>query len=217
MKKIYEILAVACILSIILPVTAIAEASDSDDVVDYEENELGIESTESLNEKDPVMLYDSSNCVSYKAGKMSIVDIKAEDENGVWYDIEMQLAEQVFYEKRAFYYWAKVYSDQLESGYNYDKLRKTISINILDFDYLDEEEFHNEYRIYNKESKKELSSVFEMHFIELNKFNKDFKEVKTALDRWAVFLNRAYELEKDRMPEQQHLYLPLTDSVQIYR
>jgi hypothetical protein len=70
MKKIYEILAVACILTIILPVTAIAEASDSDVDVDSEENELEIESTEALNEKDPVMVYDSSNCVSYKAGKI---------------------------------------------------------------------------------------------------------------------------------------------------
>ena len=149
-----------------------------------------------------IQLKNPYNIANYKSDKMSILDIKAEDENGVWYDIEMQLAEQVFFEKRAFYYWAKVYSDQLESGYNYDKLRKTISINILDFNYLDEEKFHNIYKVYNKETKKELSSVFEMHFIELNKFNKDFKEVKTALDRWVVFLNRAYELEKDKIPEE---------------
>jgi len=133
---------------------------------------------------------------------MSILDIKAVDEKGIWYDIEMQLSEQIFYEKRTFYYWAKVYSDQLEGGYNYDKLRKTISINILDFDYVDEEDFHNVYKVYNEKSKKELSSVFEMHFIELNKFKKDFKDVKTTLDRWIVFLNRAYELEKDRIPAE---------------
>lgn len=37
----------------------------------------------------------------------------------------MQLAEQGFYDKRAFYYWAKVYSDQIESGEKFDLLRKT--------------------------------------------------------------------------------------------
>ncbi|MDR3598144.1 Rpn family recombination-promoting nuclease/putative transposase [Clostridium sp.] len=149
-----------------------------------------------------IHLKNPYNIANYKADKMSILDIKAEDEKGVWYDIEMQLSEQIFYEKRAFYYWAKVYSDQLEGGYNYDKLRKTISINILDFNYVDEEDFHNVYKVYNEKSKNELSSVFEMHFIELNKFKKDFKEVKTALDRWIVFLNRAYELEKDRIPAE---------------
>lgn len=149
-----------------------------------------------------VYLKNPYNIANYKKDKMSILDIKAVDERGIWYDIEMQLSEQLFYEKRAFYYWAKVYSDQLEGGYNYDKLRKTISINILDFDYLDEEEFHNVYKVYNEKSKKELSTVFEMHFVELNKFKKDYKDVKTALDRWIVFLNRAYELEKNRIPEE---------------
>jgi len=149
-----------------------------------------------------IILKNPYNIASYKKDKMSILDIKAVDEKGIWYDIEMQIAEQVFYEKRAFYYWAKVYSDQMEGGYNYDKLRKTISINILEFNYLDEEDFHNEYKVFNKKSKKELSSVFEMHFIELNKFKKDFKDIKTALDRWVIFLNRAYELEKDKIPEE---------------
>lgn len=41
-----------------------------------------------------------------------------------------------------------------------------------------------------------------MHFVELNKFKKDFKDVKTALDRWIAFLNRAYELEKNKIPEE---------------
>ena len=149
-----------------------------------------------------VYLKNPYNIANYRKDKMSILDIKAVDDKGIWYDIEMQLSEQIFYEKRAFYYWAKVYSDQLEGGYNYDKLRKTISINILDFDYLDEEKFHNVYKVYNEKSKKELSSVFEMHFVELNKFKKDFKDVRTALDRWIVFLNRAYELEKDKIPEE---------------
>ena len=30
--------------------------------------------------------------------------------------------------------------------------------NILDFDYLDEEDFHNVYKVYNEKSKKELSA-----------------------------------------------------------
>ena len=149
-----------------------------------------------------IILKNPYNIANYKKDKMSILDIKAVDEKGVWYDIEMQLSEQVFYEKRAFYYWARVYADQMEGGYDYDKLKKTISINILDFNYLDEEDFHNTYKVFNEKSKKELSNFFEMHFIELNKFKKDFKDVKTALDRWAVFLNRAYELEKNKIPDE---------------
>lgn len=149
-----------------------------------------------------IILKNPYNFENYKNNKMSILDIKAVDEKGVWYDIEMQISDQTFYEKRAFYYWAKVYSDQLHRGMVYTELRKTISINILDFDYIDEEDFHNVYKVYNEKSKKELSSVFEMHFIELSKFKKDFKDIKTALDRWAIFLNKAYDLEKNKIPKE---------------
>lgn len=140
------------------------------------------------------------NVSNYKNGKMTILDIKAVDENGTWYDIEMQIAEQGFYDKRALYYWSKVYSDQLESGYDFTILRKTIAINILDFNYLKEEDFHNTYKIYNEKTKEAFSDLFEMHFIELTKFKKDYKDLKTALDRWVSFLNKSYEIDKDKIP-----------------
>ena len=44
----------------------------------------------------------------------------------------MQITEQGFYNKRAFYYWSKVYSDQIENGDDFELLRKTIGINILE-------------------------------------------------------------------------------------
>ena len=104
--------------------------------------------------------------------------------------------------KRALYYWAKVYSEQIESGEDYDLLRKTISINILNFNYIDEEEFHNVFGIFNEKTRNKLTDIFQMHFIELSKFKKDYKELKTALDRWTIFLNRAYEMDKNNIPKE---------------
>lgn len=154
------------------------------------------------NKIDDIELKNPYNISNYKNGKMTILDIKAVDEKGIWYDIEMQIAEQGFYDKRALYYWSKVYSDQLESGYDFTVLRKTIAINILDFNYLKEDDFHNIYKIYNEKTKEEFSDLFEMHFIELTKFKKDYKDLKTSLDRWVSFLNKAYEIEKDKMPKE---------------
>ena len=154
------------------------------------------------NQMKRIELKNPYNISNYKKGKMTILDIKAVDDQGTWYDIEMQIAEQGYYDKRALYYWAKVYSDQIESGVDFEKLRKTIAINILDFDYLDETEFHNAYGIYNRETNNEFSDLFDMHFIELSKFKKGYKELKTALDRWIAFLNRAYEIDKDHVPEE---------------
>ena len=154
------------------------------------------------NKIENIELKNPYNITNYRKGKMSILDIKAVDEKGIWYDIEMQIAEQGFYDKRAFYYWSKVYSDQIESGDNFELLRKTIGINILDFNYLKEEDFHNVYKVYNEKSKEEFSDLFEMHFIELNKFKKDYKDIQTALERWVSFLNRAYEIDRDKIPKE---------------
>ncbi|WP_297424630.1 Rpn family recombination-promoting nuclease/putative transposase [Clostridium sp.] len=154
------------------------------------------------NKIENIELKNPYNISNYRKGKMTILDIKAVDEKGIWYDIEMQIAEQGYYDKRALYYWSKVYSDQIESGDDFELLRKTIGINILDFNYLKEEDFHNIYRMYNEKTKEEFSDLFEMHFIELNKFKKDYKEIKTALDRWVSFLNRAYEIDKDEIPKE---------------
>lgn len=149
-----------------------------------------------------IELKNPYNISNYRKGKMTILDIKAVDKKGIWYDIEMQIVEQGFYDKRALYYWSKVYSNQIESGDDFDLLRKTIGINILDFNYLKEEDFHNVYKIYNQKSKEEFSDLFEMHFIELNKFKKDYSDVTTALDRWVSFLNKAYEIDKDKIPKE---------------
>jgi len=149
-----------------------------------------------------IILKNPYNIADYLKGKMSILDIKAVDDKEVWYDIQMQIAQQDFFDKRALYYWSKVYSSQIESGEDYEELRKTISINILDFNYLRENDFHNEFKIYNTKTMKEFSNMFEMHFIELNKFNKEYKDLKTGLDRWIAFLSRAYELDKENIPEE---------------
>lgn len=49
-----------------------------------------------------IELKNPYNIASYRKGKMTILDIKAVDENGTWYDIEMQLAGQGYYGKGHF-------------------------------------------------------------------------------------------------------------------
>ncbi len=142
------------------------------------------------------------NVSNYITGKLSILDIKAIDEHGKHYDIEIQVAPQSFYDKRALYYWAKVYSDQLQEKGRYGALNKTIGINILDFNYLEGIEYHNKYKLYNSKTGKEFSDLLELHFVELKKFDKNLNDIRTTLDRWVTFLNNAYAYSKNRIPKE---------------
>ena len=82
-----------------------------------------------------IILENPYNLASYLSDKMSILDIKATDENGKIYDIEMQIGQQGYFGQRALYYWGKSYTNQLEKSGKYSTLKKTIIISIFDFEY----------------------------------------------------------------------------------
>ena len=137
---------------------------------------------------------------SYQQGKLIVLDIRAIDVSGRHYNIEMQITDQLDYEKRALYYWSDIYAKQLSEGAKYSDLKKTIGIHVLNFDLLDEPDFHNRYYVTNHKSKKRAFSDLELHTIELKKFDTEITQVKTTLERWATFLNKAYTFKKDTLP-----------------
>ena len=152
-----------------------------------------------------VELKNPYNLADYRAGKMSILDIKAKAENGRWFNVEMQISEDYNFDKRAIYYWAKLVTEQLSEGRMFNELKKTISINILDFNFIpDTPEVHNCYKIINTATGKDdkLHDIFELHYVELRKFTKHNEQVITALDRWSTFLTKADKLDKNHIPEE---------------
>ena len=152
-----------------------------------------------------VELKNPYNLADYRAGKMSILDIKAKAENGRWFNVEMQISEDYNFDKRAIYYWAKLVTEQLSEGRMFNELKKTISINILDFNFIpNNTEVHNCYKIINTATGKDdkLHDIFELHYVELRKFTKHNEQVITALDRWSTFLTKADKLDKNHIPEE---------------
>lgn len=152
-----------------------------------------------------VELKNPYNLADYRAGKMSILDIKAKSEQGRWLNVEMQISEDYNFDKRAIYYWAKLVTEQLSEGMMFKELKKTISINIMDFNFIpDIEEMHNCYKIINTATGKDdkLHDIFELHYIELRKFKKTYQEIDSVLDRWSSFLTKADKLDKNSIPEE---------------
>ncbi len=150
-----------------------------------------------------VELKNPYNLADYRAGKMSILDIKAKDQNGRWYNIEMQISEDLNFDKRAMYYWAKLVMEQLSEGKMFRELKKTVSISILDFNFVPgDTEYHNLYKIINTTSGEDdgLHDIFELHYVELRKFRKEYGELIHPLDRWITFLTKAHELTKHNIP-----------------
>jgi len=87
----------------------------------------------------------------------------------------------------------------------FKELKKTISINILDFNFIpDTDEVHNCYKIINTATGKDdkLHDIFELHYLELRKFTKSYSQISNALDRWTTFLTKADKLDKNQVPAE---------------
>ncbi len=134
------------------------------------------------------------------ADKLTILDIKAKNESGKWFNIEAQVTDEIPYDKRSLYYWSRVYSGQLERGDYYHKLNKTIGIHLLNFNLFDYKSYHNTFRIKHDKTNEPFSDLLELHYIELKKVPEQYSELKTSLDRWGAFLARSETYEAKNLP-----------------
>ncbi|OUA90137.1 hypothetical protein BK706_14450 [Bacillus thuringiensis serovar leesis] len=78
--------------------------------------------------------------------------------------IEIQLNDQHHFLKRSLYYWSRLYASQMQKGGSYDSLRKTITINILNFPVFSEyETFHTTGKLWDIQLQKLLLDDLELH------------------------------------------------------
>ncbi|MBN9565281.1 MAG: PD-(D/E)XK nuclease family transposase [Alphaproteobacteria bacterium] len=156
-----------------------------------------------------VTLLNPYNPQNFAKEKLSILDVKAKGITGKRYNIEIQIAHDKDYDKRALYYWAKLYTEQLEPADHYRTLNKAIGIHILNFTSVPQsQKYHNIFKVLEKETYLPYFEDMEIHTIELSKFEEQLAHVeaptpldgllsiaKTALDKWVAFLTRFHLLQ----------------------
>lgn len=127
--------------------------------------------------------------------KLSILDISATLGTGTKVNVEIQLNNNHDMMKRSLYYWGKLYTSQLQKGMPYSALRKTITINLLNFImFLDHKEFHTKGTLWNTQQQKLLSDDIEIHIIEIPKLTEQWHEEKVnpwkdPFVRWLLLLS----------------------------
>ncbi|MFD1674785.1 Rpn family recombination-promoting nuclease/putative transposase [Alicyclobacillus fodiniaquatilis] len=142
-------------------------------------NEPGVTEIEILNPfLDKTAVYD----------KQSVLDIKARTADHTIINIEIQLRDQKDMEKRTLYYWSKLYGSQLVQGEIYRSLCRTVTINILGFNYIDNERYHNTFHLREDNTGLILTDDIEIHMIELEKLRDIAEGQQRKLVRWMLFL-----------------------------
>jgi predicted transposase/invertase (TIGR01784 family) len=119
--------------------------------------------------------------------KQSIFDVYAKTAEGKLIDIEMQLFNKFDIEKRTVFYWSKRYASQLQKGEKYQELKKCVTINILNYSFLPNKEYHNVFHLREDRTGMMLTDDIEVHFLELLKLD-DCIPLQGGLENWLLFL-----------------------------
>lgn len=126
----------------------------------------------------------------FRRQKQGILDVALELNNDTKIDIEMQVRMQKHWTKRDLYYLARMYTDELMIGENYDRLPRCISISLLDYElFPDKQEYHLVYRLRDAQGE-ELTDLWEVHIIELTKALKG-----SPVDDWIRLFNAREEAD----------------------
>ena len=141
-----------------------------------------------------------------KEEKRGLLDIKVSLDNGTIIDIEMQMKNEKNTEERSTMYLGKMISEQLQSGEEYNLLKKSIVIFITNYNFLKRNSYHNVEKMKFDDAIKEeyvdvgyvkedeiASKYLEIHYIELPKFVKRNPEKYTKLDQWMCLFTQNRE------------------------
>lgn len=129
------------------------------------------------------------------SGKFSRLDLSLKVDDHL-VNVEIQVKNDADYRDRTLFYWAKLYSSELKSGEDYSELKQTITINIINFNMFDGNDYHTEISAMIKGTNEVFSDKFGIHFFELKKLGRK-PNPKSSRELWLQFINADSEEEFD--------------------
>ena len=131
-------------------------------------------------------------------GKEARLDLLGRSSDGTVINLEIQVAKQGYMGKRSLYYWSRLYNE-LKSGEEYTELKRTVAINILDFNLFDRKKYpsyHSCFGVYDIKTGNQLTSDCELHFLELPKWNLKTVKETNRLERWLSYFSKKTALKE---------------------
>ena len=135
--------------------------------------------------------------------KLTRLDVACVLDSGEQVDVEVQVANEKNMSRRTLYYWAQMYLMSLPAGKTYRNLKPCITINLVNFSFLPQEDPHAVYGIYNSDNGHQLTKDLAIHFLEIPKYAKQEKKPiseMSKMERWlAYFANQLDRKGKEEL------------------
>lgn len=151
-----------------------------------------------------LVLKNPFNLKRFKADKLSIVDVKAQDKSGKWYNIEAQTYEHAAYVVRTAFYVAKLFGDQARAGEQYAELTSATGVSIVGFDLFPaSKRVHEAFAFRNCDNSMVLNDTMALHYIDLTKFDQQKPHsLRTNFEKWLYFMkfSQLYGIMNMKLP-----------------
>ena len=149
---------------------------------------LGVDKKEILE----IEYLDTNTEKDGEASKLGIMDLLVSMNGSKRINIEIQLYYVEGWLNRSLFYLCEEYTTGFRSGKGYAEIPSVVSINILDFIILKDEEWvYNTYKMTNQQSHNVLTDKIDIHIIELRKLKKvseeELEQHKEVI-KWAKFI-----------------------------
>ncbi|MBR1443453.1 MAG: Rpn family recombination-promoting nuclease/putative transposase [Firmicutes bacterium] len=136
-------------------------------------------------------------------------------------NIEIQILSEPNYEDRSLLYWSRNFSTQLKSGDTYSMLKRTVCLNIINFNLFECENYYSDFTLMEKKRHEILSDKIEICFFELRKLKKYMEKcgeeyTSTPMENWLNFVNA--ETEADLMLMEKKITDPaMNDAIVVLK
>jgi predicted transposase/invertase (TIGR01784 family) len=145
-----------------------------------------------------VQILNPYNDKEFISDKLSIVDVKARDEQQRLYQVEIQLVAHAYLPERIAYNWADIYSQQLHSGDKYEEIKPTYAIWLLAENLLkDDSDYLHCYKL--RDQKGRVLTQSGVWLLELEKFH--VTTIQSEDQRWLQFFKEGEQLDDAVLPE----------------
>ena len=122
-----------------------------------------------------------------KEEKFGVADVRIVTKEKEILNVGIQFIDGFYVQNKLLLYYAQIHTNQLEQQ-ECEKIAKTITINILDFEYFNSKEAHKKIRIKERPNKEGVEETIELHVIELPKWSVSLTRDIAKEEAWIVYL-----------------------------
>ena len=158
---------------------------NNDILADFLATVLGI----GVEEITSIEILDNEMIPETLISKFSRLDLKLTLNGRTSVNIEIQVLNYSNYKERTLFYWAKVYTEELQKSEDYVNLKNVIAINVIDFNLFDCKEYHSTFKIFEEHRQELLTDKLRIDFLELKKAKKERGIMTDKKQMWMDFLN----------------------------